>query len=341
MRTNRRIFLAVLLAGLEAAGRAQQAPPAGRQDGWRGTIQVTRTGSTSETLSDGKRVTSTARQTINYTVRSDGSASYVASHDETMTITGEYSATVHITGHGDGDTVAGVDFLDPDPIARRVLGINRQWDLVAGDGSIELFWDVPNEDAFQGGGRPFGLEFRMQDSREERELHGAEALVSAAPDAKTLNGASTSSNYYSVFWPTMMNQTVTYNLTRGPIDPTPKPVIHGPACGCLDSESPEKTPLKFIATSSRSGGEFTEFVVKSTGKMPEITTNDGGASASLELVGSKDTGQVTLTIQYVKDGRRYDAPPFTVEFCTVGKIELDDNERDLSFGKGASPKLAR
>lgn len=315
--------------------QARQAPPAGRQDGWSGSITVNRSGSTAQTLDGGARVTSTATQRITYTVRNDGSAGYTATHDETMTLTNQgYTATIHITGHGSGDTLAGVDFLDPDLLAMRVLGINKQWDLVAGGGEMDLHWDVPNEDAFQGGLLPFGLELRMEDSDDVRPFHGAETLVSAPSTAKTMTGTDPSSNYYSYFWPTMMNQTVTYNLTRGPVDPTPRAVIHGPACGCLDADHPETTSLKFIATASRSGGEFTEFVVKSSGKMPEISVNEGGATASLELVGSKDTGEVTLTIQHVKDGRRYDAPPFKVAFCTVEKLDLDGNEHDLAFDLG-------
>ena len=114
-----------------AARRAQQAPPPGPSDGWSGSIQVTRSGSTTETLEGGIVVTSKAAQNISYTVRSDGSASYVVSHNETMTINNRgYMATVQITGNGNGDTVAGVAFLDPDPLARRVLGITQQWDVV-------------------------------------------------------------------------------------------------------------------------------------------------------------------------------------------------------------------
>ena len=96
-------------ATLLPSPHAQQAPPTGRQDGWSGSIVVNRSGSTSETLDGGVSVTSTATQRITCNVRSDGSASYNMTHDETMTINNKgYSAVVHITGHGNGDTIAGV-----------------------------------------------------------------------------------------------------------------------------------------------------------------------------------------------------------------------------------------
>jgi hypothetical protein len=325
----------VLYPAPVTARRALQGPPPGPSDGWSGSIRVARSGSTTQTLDGGAVVTSSATQNISYTVRSDGSASFVASHNETMTVTNDgHTITIQITGNGNGDTVAGVAFLDPDPLARRVLGITRQWDVVAGDGSMRLFWDVPNEDAFQGGLLPFGLELRMQDSWEEKAFQGTDVLVSAPANAKSLSGSSSGSNYHSVFWPTMMNETITYSLTRGPVDQTPRVTIRGPECGCLDADNPGSTPLRFIATASRSGGEFSEFTVSASGKMPEIVDNQGGASASLELVGSKETGEATLTVEYVRNGRRFSAPPFKVQFCTIEKVELADNQRDLAFDLG-------
>lgn len=329
------LVTAVLLGHAGAASprfAAQRAPESGPADGWRGTIHVTRHGSTAEQLSGGTHVSSRATEEITYTLRGDGSASYTATHDELMTLSREgISRDVHMTGHGSGDVVAGVAFLDPDPIAMRLLGIRRQWDLVAGDGTMQLLWDVPNDDIFGGALLPFGISGHMEDETEEQSFHGAEVLASAPPDANTLHGTDSSQAVYSYFWPTPMTQTVTYSLTRSPVDPTPRVTIHGPACGCLDADDPERTPLRFIATSSRAGGEFSEFTVTADGEMPDVRDNEGGASARLELVGSKQTGAVTLRVTYEKDGRRYEATPFRVEFCTVEPIELRDSEHDLSF----------
>ena len=94
---------------------------------------------------------------------------------------------------------------------------------------------------------------------------------------------------------------------------------------------PESTPLKFRAGTTVPGGEFSEFEVIPKGQKPEIVSNQGGERPELILTGTKDTGAVTLKIHYTKDGKRYDAAPFRVEFCTLEEVKLKDDEHDLAF----------
>jgi hypothetical protein len=122
--------------------------------------------------------------------------------------------------------------------------------------------------------------------------------------------------------------TVTWNLRRGPVAPSVR--IYGPECGCMTNDDTEKS-LHFIAGATPAGGEFSEFVVTSNGKMPEIISNNGGDQPSLDLVGTKDTGEVTLKITYTQNGVRRTSDPFVVNFCAIEKLELADDEHDLAF----------
>jgi hypothetical protein len=323
--------LAIIL-GFSASAIGQAPAPGQAEDAWTGTITSVRRGSTTETMDDGGTLRVSTTENVTFTFQGDGTARFTASHNMTMTLSSNgASATTRQFGSDTGWVYASVYHDGPvDPIAQRLLGMKSRWHFGVGNSAIKIRTIMPSAPGFG----------KLQPDSDSMEfLAGVELYSDDAPGAKALTGSRTrqpgddlGAITFAHIWPVRMTEQLTWSLTRGPVDPRPRVFIRGPECGCLDADHPDKTPLKFIGAATRRGGEFSEFTVKSDGAMPEIRTNDGGGQAELELVGSKNTGRVTLTLHYTKDGRRYDAQPFTVDFCTIETITLDHNdEHDLSF----------
>ena len=321
MRTRASVTLVLLVAlGL---GGASSTPPA-----WTGTMEVVRQGSVSEEMG-GADVTGRFTQRIHYTFRPDGSASYFATHDETLTVAqGGHSATAIITGHGSGATPAGVEYVEDDSLAQLLLGFDGGWAVSAGEALLTVTWDVPDEDIFGGAYLPIGLVGQLEDSVEERPALGVALATRVTQSTTTLLGSVTATGAgYNLFYPMDGTEQVAYNLTRAVLDPTPRVVIHGPPGGCVDPDDSSRPPLRFLATASHRGGEIAEFTVTAHGEAPEIVYSAGGDSATLELIGTRTTGAVTLDIEYRYEGRSYRAEPVSVEFCALDRPDRHEAGR--------------
>ena len=96
-----------------------------------------------------------------------------------------------------------------------------------------------------------------------RGVNGVAFAAKGAASARTLTGSRTETRVSSGpenidGLPNIpMTETITWNLTLGPVQP--KVSIRGPDCGCLDATDPESTPLTFRAGTTVGGGEFSEF----------------------------------------------------------------------------------
>ena len=309
---------------------------AARQAGetaWTGTITVEQRASGSFRASADATLGFTGRQTVIYTLNGDGTASWHATFSNNTETVGYFGipATGSSSGTGFGGAafngqgwVIGVDADDDMPIVTdyteqdRVMATRT---FIAG--LIEMAKAM---------GKPVPpLGVHLEPGR--TGVPGAEVPARGAANATSLSGSvsETVSSSQRIGGPPMipMTFTVAWNLKKTPVPP--HVTIYGPACGCLDADATEKT-LHFIAGAAPAGGEFSEFVVTASGNAPEIVSNSGGDRPSLDLVGTKDTGTVTLRIRYTRNGVRTDSAPFTVDFCAIEKIELaDNNERDLAF----------
>jgi hypothetical protein len=326
-------------AGRVSGRRITQAGP---EFGWTGTIRVVRQGSDTfkEQPNSPVSVAVKARAEITYTLRGDGSAGYTATYDETQTYAtpdGTYTSTLN--GSGGGDVMAGVEPMESNPLAA-LLGASGNWHIAADAAKLRVTTIPPAEgqDVFGGGLAPLGITMIMPTRTTSTESFGQIEVFSPEPRTAThLSGSKPAGRGvfdvgpHALGWVGLpLTETVTWDLTKGAVTPTPKVTIYGPHCTCLESGADAST-LKFFATTAVPGGEFSEFEVAADGEKPDIDTNEGGDGSVLELTPTEKTGGLTLNAHYTKDGKRYDAAPFKVDFCQIDPIELNDDEHDLSF----------
>lgn len=311
---------------------AQSGQPASQA--WNGTVTVTRKASGAIKAGDGKgSLGFNGSETIIFQLAPDGTAAYTATYSSAWDMSGQYSIPSH--GSGSGTTTYGIAFngvnwevgidggdnieTEEDHTAEDLWWANQFRELIELAEAVDGKKSVPYNGRFEKSGRSVnGAAFASSERANAKSLSGSHTEKLLANNTEGLDGP-----------PIPMTLTISWNLSRGPVQP--KVAVHGPPCGCLDAEDPESTPLKFVAGSTVRGGEFSEFEVIPDGKPPEIISNEGGEQAELVLAGTKETGAVTLKIHYTKDGRRYDAVPQRVEFCTLQDIELKDDEHDLAF----------
>lgn len=328
-------FVAVLVLGtVVSAGQSGGSTGSAAALAWTGTITIRQHAAGSYKVSGNPlAIGFNADRTVTYTLNGDGTASFDARFSSTLDMGGQYS--IPTRGSGSGTAYAGASY-------------DEGWTVGAdADSEIAVRTDHTAEDLWWYENFPLVVlakEFAKAEGRSvpppgPRVENGAvgvpgmRAASRGAANATTLSGSETETSISSQELgglPTIpMTTTVTWNLTKRGVPPRAR--IYGPECGCLDADATEKT-LRFIAGASPGGGEFSEFVVTSTGQMPEILSNTGGEQPSLEISGTKDTGTVTLKIRYTRNGTRIDAAPMTVTFCAIDDIELaDGNEHDLSF----------
>lgn len=311
----------------QSAGNAAMA--------WTGTITVERRASGSlRPDNGGPGIDYTGQQTVTFAVNGDGTASWQGTFASRLEMGGLYVLPTRGSGSGHGTS--------------RVAFNGQSWDI-----AVESAADLPTvtdhteedkawlEKSFLAGlkamAEAMGQRVPAAGPRLEK---GAVGVPGASVPARGAATATALSGSVSETVPGGADQmggpgtipatvTVSWNLTKGPVRPHVR--IYGEACGCLDPDATEKT-LHFIAGASPAGGEFSEFVVTSTGQAPEILSNSGGEQPSLEIAGTKDTGTITLTIRYRRNGVTQESAPFTVEFCAIEKVELEDgNHRDIGF----------
>lgn len=322
------ITLAVSGAGVSAGVSSEQAASAPSME-WTGSVTVDIRGSaTMPQKVDGHSISYIGRETTTYTLRGDGTASWASS----AAITTDLSFyKVPMTGGGAGHGTSSVTFN----------GTN--WDInVDAEGDYPTVTDYTAQDRVWADvgpariaveiakalGQPIHIGPHIEKGRSSPAGGGVAAR--GAGNAATLSGSVTTqveANHIGGFNGTPATQTITWNLARTPVPPRVR--IYGDECGCIEPDDTDKT-LHFIAGASPQGGTFSEFVVTSSGKMPDIVSNNGGEQPSLDITGTKDTGTVTLKIRYTRNGVSRDSDPFTVDFCALEKIELADGE-DLSF----------
>lgn len=311
----------------------QGAVPAAQQ--WSGTVTVTRHATGTLRSDDGKSSLGfTGSETITFQLGPDGVATYDATFRSNVNLSGQYS--IPTFGTGSGTTYYGIGFngigwdvsidggddiqTTVDHTSEDVWWANQFRELIKFAEAVDGKPSAPYNGRVEKGGRGInGAEFRSTGSANAETLSGSRTEKIPASGPEGLDGPPT----------VPMNVRVTWNLTLGPVQP--KVAIRGPDCGCLDAQAPESTPLTFRAGATVRGGEFSAFEVIPEGQAPEIVTNQGGAQPQLVLTGTKETAAVTLKIHYTKNGKRYDAPPRRVEFCTLEEIQLKDDERDLAF----------
>jgi hypothetical protein len=297
--------------------------------GWTGTITV-------EMKADGalpgaaSAIKFKGSETTTYTLRGDGTASWISTLSSATDMGGRYS--IPLKGSGGGNGTAGVSFngqgwdigVDTDDDFPTEEDHTAEDRVMADVGPARIAVEIAKAT-----GQPFTLEPRVEKGRTGPLI--ASVVSRGAANATTLTGSMSEPHESQPIGGgsgILATLTVTWNLRRTPVPPHVR--IYGPECGCIVGDDTEKT-LHFNAGASPSGGEFSEFVVTSTGKMPEVVTNNGGEQPSLEITGTKDTGEVTLKITYTRNGVKQTSAPFVVNFCAIEKIELDDNEHDLAF----------
>lgn len=269
--------------------------------------------------------------TTTYTLRGDGTALWTSTLSSSTDLGGRYS--IPLVGSGSGTGTAGVSFN------------GQGWDIgVQADGDFPTEEDHTDEDRVMAKdgpvrilvelakamGEPYNIEPRVEKGRGS-PLEG-QAVSRGAANATTLSGSISQpaeSQPIGGGSGILATLTVSWNLTKTPVPPHVN--IYGPECGCMDADETEKT-LHFTAGAAPTGGEFSEFIVTSDGKMPAIVNNTGGAQPSLDITGDKDTGAVTLKIRYTRNGTRLDSAPFVVNFCRIDEIKLADDEHDIAFG---------
>ena len=334
----RRVWLLAVLAlssvatGPEARrtqGSSQTQP--GPQFGWSGTIRLVRQGSGTFPADGGGSMAVRAREEATWSIRGDMSAHYEVTYDEVDVITSPEGETgsCRYSGTGSGETLAGVA-LDDAAGGRpfeRLTGVRGPWGIAAGfvgykgtttcdapGGAITLPWS----DGISEG----TVDVTANDARSATHLAGSQkgtTGLTPAPRAKGLGVAL------------VLDQVISWDVSKGGVNPTPALTIYGPHCQCLDSVDGDGASLRFFAATAVPGGVFSEFEVTSDGEMPEVDTNESGDHSLLELTTKPTTGAITLKAHYTKNGKRYDAAPFTVDTCAIDAIELADGEHDLSF----------
>jgi hypothetical protein len=300
---------------------------------WTGTVTVERRASGSFRASADATLGFTGRQTVTYTLNGDGTASWHATFSNNTDMGGNYGIPSKGSGSGVGFGGAGFN--------------GQGWDIgVDSEDDMAIVTDYTAQDTFlatrtflagliemaKAMGKslpPLGV--HLEDGR--TGVPGAEVPSRGAANASSLSGSVTETvnSSQDIGGPPMipMTITVTWSLKKAPVRPHTK--IYGPECGCLDPDATEKT-LHFIAGASPAGGEFSEFIVSANGNAPEIVSNNGGDKPSLDIIGTKNTGTVTLKIRYTRNGVRTDSAPVIVDFCAIEKIELaDNNEHDIGF----------
>lgn len=274
-----------------------------------------------------------AVSTVTYTLNGDGTASWLASYDSKIDMGGFY--TLPTTGRGAGAGYANVAFN------------GGGWDLHAEtDDSVPTLTDHTAEDRVWETKSPLALliEFAKASGQPvgpsgprfekgSAGVSGAQLPARGAAGATTLSGKITETvpgGANRLGGPGTIPSTITYSwsLHKGPVQPSVK--IYGSECGCIDPDSKDAT-LHFIAGASPAGGEFTEFIVTSSGTPPEIVSNSGGERPSLDIRGTSDTGTVTLRIRYRHNGTTQESRPLVVEFCELEKIDVKDGDTDLAF----------
>jgi len=302
---------------------------------WTGTITVEKRASGSvRPDGGGAGIDFTGRQLVTFSLNGDGTASWQGTHTSRVEMGGLYS--VPTRGSGSGYGTSSVEF-------------NGQFWDVAVEPATELrtTTDYTDQDrawlekSFLAGLKAMADAMGQPTPAPGARLEpGAVGLPGASVPARGAANATALSGTVTESVPGGADQlggpgtipatfTVTWNLTKGPV--RPHVGIYGEACGCLDPEAAE-TSLRFIAGASPAGGEFSEFTVTADGRPPEILSNTGGPQPSLEIAGTKDTGPITLTIRYRRNGVTQESAPFKVEFCAIERIELEDgNQRDIGF----------
>ena len=322
-----------LLAGA-VQGRGTPVPAA---DVWTGTVTVTHR-SSGTYRAEGSRayLGFQGAQTTTFTLNGDGTASYSSTYRSSTDVGGEYA--IPASGSGSGTTFGGVGYNGAgwDIVVDGGDDITTEVDYTAQDQRwAELFKGLIDLSVAMGLGPRPSLSAHVE--RGGQGVRGASVPSRGAATARTLTGSVSEQEQTDHLGglpliPT--TTTVSWNLTRVPRPP--KVAIYGPSCGCIVAGETE-TRLTFIAGAIPAGGEFSEFEVTPDGQMPEVVVNQGGEQPRLEITATKDTGPVTLKIQYTTNGRRLSSVPFRVEFCALEKIELADNEHDLAFD--LDPKL--
>ncbi|MBP8273745.1 MAG: hypothetical protein KAY59_04905, partial [Acidobacteria bacterium] len=295
------ICLSFPLASGSLAGQSGGARPAGNPaQVWTGTVTVETRGSGPMMPSgEGSKIRFVGSESVTYSLRGDGTAGWTATASNTTDMAG--LATIPMRGSGSGHGRGSVTFNgqswdiaveseDEYPTSTDLTA----WDKVFAEGVFG--WAIAMAQAM-------GHQLPSGDHVEEGRMDpsGADVSAAGAATASTLSGSQryeTESTHIGGFNGVSATVTVTWNLRRGPVPPSVR--IYGPECGCMTNDDTEKS-LHFIAGATPEGGEFSEFVVTSTGKMPEIISNNGGDQPSLDLVGTKDTGEVTLKITYTQN----------------------------------------
>lgn len=274
----------------------------------------------------------TGHMSSTYTLQGDGTVTWTGSLNNSIDMGGYY--TIPTRGSGSGVGTSSVEFT------------GDGWDIgVESDDDFVTHTDYSAQDrvmATQVFGflveiaKALGQNVDLNATHIEEGRQGpapAAVTVPGAENASTLTGSKTvtipDASRIGGFPGVPQTITVRWNLRKAPVTPHVK--IYGPECGCLDSDATEKS-VHFIAGAAPAGGEFSEFVVKSKGRMPEIVSNNGGEHPSLDLTGTKETGEVTLTIVYTRNGVRMTSAPFVMNFCAIDKIALKDDDHDLAFG---------
>lgn len=324
---------ALLVIFAPAPGAFEQARGGSAGMEWTGTVTVERTANGEFRAAD-KAIGFNARQTTTFTLNGDGTASWRSTFSSTTDMGGLF--TIPASGSGSGFGYASVAFdgeiwgisvepADLLPIEVDYTAQDEAW-ITIGPGAFMVALaeamgrTVPVGVAHieRGSARVPGALVPSRGNSNAMSLSGSitETVPGGAGD---MGGIETIPATYTYSW----------KLTRGPARSHVR--IYGPECGCIDAGDTEKS-LHFIAGASPAGGEFSEFVVTSEGAAPQVDVNVGGDQPSLDITGTRDTGAVTLTIRYSRNGTTTESAPFTVEFCAIDKIALaDGNEHDLAF----------
>lgn len=331
-KRGRWLLAGALCLGLTSSATARQAGPAE----WTGTISVDEDANgiwaPGGTGTDTPTIGVNAHMSSSYTLNGDGTVSWTGSINNSLDMAGYYTIPTH--GAGSGVGTSNVEFNGTD------------WEIgVEADDDFKTLTDYTAQDRVIATkvfgfvleiAKAMGQNVNLDATHIEEGLQGpAPVLVSSSggANATTLTGSKIvtipDSSRIGGFAGVPSTITVRWSLKKGPVTPHVK--IYGPECGCIEGDATDKS-LHFTAGATPRGGTFSEFIVTSTGKMPEITENEGGEKPSLQITGTKDTGTVTVKIRYTRNGARSESAPFTVNFCQIETIELADNEHDIGFG---------
>jgi hypothetical protein len=329
----RMVATAALLLSATPALCAGQTGGAQAGMEWTGTISVDR--SANGTLRGGETSLGfNARQTVTFTLNGDGTGTWVSSFTSSTDMGGFY--TIPSNGSGSGFATGSVGFngqyweiyVAPEDDLTVYTNYTAQDRVWADKGAARILYEIakamgepaprPGTHIEKGGVGVPGAQVPSRQGANATSLSGS-VSETVPGGADQMGGPGTIPATYTYSW----------NLTKGPARSHVK--IYGPECGCLDADATEKT-LHFIAGASPAGGEFSEFVVTSNGEAPRIDSNTGGDRPSLDITGTKGTGTVTLKIRYQRNGSTAESAPFTVDFCAIEKIQLEDGDaHDIGF----------